>query len=61
MSEQEKKEKLKSMVDIDFKVEGTKLVFEVKLDPNKDGEAVFESVNKINLIEVPDEVKDLLK
>ncbi len=50
MSEEEKKV-------LDFKVEDGK--FKIKVDPNKDGEAVVELM--VDLKEVPDEVLSIFK
>lgn len=40
----------------DFKIEGTKLVITVAVDPNEDGQAVLKNTTEVDILEIPDEV-----
>lgn len=44
----------------EFKVEGTKLVISVSVDPNEDGQPVLKNTTEVDILEIPDEVVSLV-
>ena len=44
----------------EFKVEGSKLVIVVAVDPNEDGQAVLKNTTEVDILEIPDEVMSLV-
>ena len=45
-----------SKVKHDLKIEGSKLVITVSVDPNEDGQAVLKNTTEVDILEIPDEV-----
>lgn len=49
-----------SKVKHDFKIEGSKLVVTVSVDPNGDGQPVLKNTTEVDILEIPDEVMSVM-
>ena len=44
----------------DFKIDGSRLVIKVEVDPNEDGQPVLTNTTEVDILEIPDEVMSVL-